>query len=151
MRPDKSRNGDFNVPSTPRAPNQYDAIGAFEHEISEVMGRFGAVGSIYGNRVYTPLDLFRYTSPGVRDTTIGPPSPYFSIDSGATNLGTYNNPAAGGDASDWVRSVAGDAFGSAYKGRPMTVSPTDLVEQTMLGYSLTPAGLAVAATAPGLA
>jgi hypothetical protein len=142
---------DFNVPSTPMAPNQYDAIGAFEHEISEVMGRFGAVGSIYGNRVYTPLDLFRYTSPGVRDTTIGPPSPYFSIDSGATNFGTYSNPAAGGDASDWVKSVAGDAFGAAYKGQPMTVSPTDLVEQTMLGYSLTSAGLAVATTAPGLA
>jgi hypothetical protein len=89
--------------------NQYDAVGAFDHEISEIMGRIGSVGSVYGSKMYTPLDLFRYTSAGVRDTTIGPTSPYFSIDGGVTNLGTYNNPATGGDASDWVRTLYGDS------------------------------------------
>ena len=63
------------------------------------MGRFGSVGTELGSGVYTPLDLFRYTSSGVRDLTVGPASPYFSINNGATNLGTYNNPASGGDAS----------------------------------------------------
>jgi hypothetical protein len=141
---------DFNAPTTPMQSNQYDAIGAFEHEISEVMGRIGAVGSVYGSRMYTPLDLFRYTSPGVRDTTIGPTSPYFSIDSGATNLGTYNNPATGGDPSDWVRTLYGDSYGGGYPGRTMTVSPTDLIEDSVLGYRFTAAGLA-ASTTPGLA
>jgi hypothetical protein len=141
---------DFNAPTIPMQSNQYDAIGAFEHEISEVMGRIGAVGSLYGSGMYTPLDLFRYSSPGVRDTTIGPTSPYFSIDSGATNLGTYNNPATGGDASDWVRTLSGDSYGGGYHGLTMTVSPTDLIEDSVLGYRFTAAGLA-ASTTPGLA
>ena len=78
----------------------------------------------------------------MRDLTVGPASPYFSINNGATNLGTYNNPASGGDASDWVRTLAGDFYGSGYSGRPAAVSPTDLVEDLVLGYKFTTAGLA---------
>jgi hypothetical protein len=137
---------DYNAPTTPVAPGQYDAIGAFAHEISEVMGRFGSVGKQLGANVYTPLDLFRYTSPGVRDLTVGPTSPYFSINGGATNLGTYNNPATGGDASDWVRTLVGDSYGSGYSGRTAAVSPTDLVEDSVLGYKFTPAGIAATHT-----
>ena len=137
---------DYNAPTTPVAAGQYDAIGALEHEISEVMGRFGSVGTELGSHVYTPLDLFRYTSSGVRDLTVGPTSPYFSINNGATNLGTYNNPASGGDASDWVRTLAGDSYGSGYSGRTGVVSPTDLVEDSVLGYKFTAAGLAATHT-----
>ena len=137
---------DYNAPTTPVAAGQYDAIGALEHEISEVMGRFGSVGTELGSHVYTPLDLFRYTSSGVRDLTVGPTSPYFSINNGATNLGTYNNPATGGDASDWVRTLAGDSYGSGYSGRTGVVSPTDLVEDSVLGYKFTAAGLAATHT-----
>jgi hypothetical protein len=137
---------DYNAPTTPVASGQYDAIGALEHEISEVMGRFGSVGTELGSDVYTPLDLFRYTSSGVRDLTVGPTSPYFSINNGATNLGTYNNPATGGDASDWVRTLAGDSYGSGYSGRTGVVSPTDLVEDSVLGYKFTAAGLAATHT-----
>jgi hypothetical protein len=133
---------DYNAPTTPVASGQYDAIGALEHEISEVMGRFGSVGAEVGSGVYTPLDLFRYTSSGVRDLTVGPASPYFSINNGATNLGTYNNPASGGDASDWVRTLAGDSYGSGYSGHTAVVSATDLVEDSVLGYKFTTAGLA---------
>ena len=133
---------DYNAPTTPVAAGQYDAIGELEHEISEVMGRFGSVGTELGSGVYTPLDLFRYTSSGVRDLTVGPASPYFSINNGATNLGTYNNPATGGDASDWVRTLAGDSYGWGYSGRTSVVSATDLVEDSVLGYKFTTAGLA---------
>jgi hypothetical protein len=133
---------DYNAPTTPVAAGQYDAIGELAHEISEVMGRFGSVGTELGSGVYTPLDLFRYTSSGVRDLTVGPASPYFSINNGATNLGTYNNPASGGDASDWVRTLAGDSYGYGYSGRTSVVSPTDLVEDSVLGYKFTTAGLA---------
>ena len=40
----------------------YDAVGALQHEFTEVMGRVGSVGVAVGSGVYTPLDLFRYTS-----------------------------------------------------------------------------------------
>ena len=132
--------------STPVAAGQYDAIGALEHEISEVMGRIGSVGKELGTGVYTALDLFRYTSPGVRDLTVGPASPFFSINNGVTNLGTYNNPATGGDASDWVRTLAGNSYGSGYSGRTSVVSPTDLVEDSVLGYKFSAAGLAATHT-----
>jgi hypothetical protein len=137
---------DYNAPATPVASGQYDAIGAFAHEISEVMGRFGSVGKQLGANVYTPLDLFRYTSSGVRDLTVGPSSPYFSINGGATNLGTYNNPATGGDASDWVRTLVGDSYGSGYAGHTAAVSATDLVENSVLGYRFTAAGIAATQT-----
>ena len=73
------------------------------------MGRIGSVGSIFGPDIYTPLDLFRYTSSGVRDLTTGSAAAYFSINGGATNLGVYNNPLYGGDASDWLTSLVGDS------------------------------------------
>ena len=105
------------------------------------MGRFGSVGTELGSDVYTPLDLFRFTSSGVRDLTVGPASPYFSINNGATNLGTYNNPASGGDASDWVRTLAGDSYGSGYSGRTAVVSPTDLVEEFGAGLQVYDCGI----------
>jgi hypothetical protein len=70
-------------PSNRAVNGDYDAIGVLEHEISEVMGRVGALGMTGANGEqnwhgwYTPLDLFRYASPGVRDLTPGPG--YFSV------------------------------------------------------------------------
>jgi hypothetical protein len=129
-----------NVPGNRVGPDQYDAIGIAKHEISEVMGRVGSVGSVMGPDVYTPLDLFRYAADGVRDLT--PAAGYFSIDHGATNLGVYNNPADGGDASDWTPSMIGDSYGDGYPGQRAVVSPADIVENSVLGYTMTPAALA---------
>jgi hypothetical protein len=137
----------FSFTGNPSA-GQYDAIGAFEHELSEVMGRVGSVGSLFGANVYTPLDMFRFSSPGVHDLTAGPG--YFSVDNGNTNLGTYNNPLNGGDASDWTPSLAGDSYGSGYQGRVAAVSPTDIIEDSVLGYRMTPLAVAQTSTA-GLA
>lgn len=116
----------------------YDATGIAEHEISEIMGRVGSEGQLFGSGVYTPLDLFRYSGVNVRD--LAPGSGYFSIDGGATNLGTYNNPLAGGDASDWISSHIGDSYGFGYSGHTAVVSPTDILENAVLGYHLTQAG-----------
>lgn len=115
--------------------NQFDATGAIEHEISEVMGRIGSVGAEFGSNIYTPLDLFRYSSAGVHDTVAGPG--YFSTNGGVTNLGTYNDPTQGGDATDWTSSLVGDSYGFAYLGKPLVVSPTDIVEDAVLGYNMT--------------
>ena len=132
-------------PITAPGFNQYDAIGTFAHELSEVMGRVGSLGSLFGTNVYTPLDLFRYSSPGTRDLTAGPG--YFSVDNGTTDLGTYNNPQNGGDAADWIPTLVGDSYGSGYAGVRAMVSPTDIIENSVLGYKMTSSALTYTATA----
>ena len=113
--------------------------GIAEHELSEVMGRTSSLGSIDGANEYTPLDLFRYSSPGARDLTPG--TGYFSINNGTTKLGTYNNPSNGGDAGDWASILSGDSYGAFMRaGTTSVVSPTDVLENAVLGYHLTAAG-----------
>jgi len=113
------------------ASGTYDAFGTMEHEITEVMGRIEDLGED-GND--TPLDLFRYTSPGVRDLRPGPGS--FSIN-GTDLLAQFNNSAAnGGDAGDWASSVRDDSFDDASEpGIANVVSPTDLRVMDVLGYT----------------
>ena len=124
----------------PTAAGYFDAVGALEHEISAVMGRVGAVGSAYGAGLYTPLDLFRYSAPGVRATSASAASPYFSVDKGVTNLGNYSTVQ---DYADWSYSlVRGDAYGAASAGATLAMSRYDLAEQAVLGYNFTAAGLA---------
>ena len=137
-------NWDWNSVTTPVTSGQYDAIGTFAHEFSEVMGRVGSVGYAEGGGNYTPLDLFRYTSPGILDTTVNTGA-YFSIDGGNTNLGTYNNPLVS-DAGDWVNSLVGDAYGAERPGVAGVVSSIDLVEDSVLGFNLTAAGLSATRT-----
>jgi hypothetical protein len=136
------------TPNTKPAANQYDAIGTFLHEFSEVMGRTGSLGYTDGTNVFTPLDLFRYSSSGTRDLTPG--SGYFSVNNGVTNLGTYNNPRNGGDTADWIPSLVGDSYGSGYAGVQAALSPTDIIENSVLGYRMTPTAVS-ATTSPKLA
>ncbi len=122
-------------PDDRSVPGDYDAIGAIEHEISEVLGRIGTVGTFQfqGANVYDPLDLFRYASPGVRALTAGPGS--FSID-GQTLLQPFNNPLNGGDVADWLPSIEGDSFGDGYPGIEGAVTPVDLTVMDILGYDI---------------
>jgi hypothetical protein len=95
---------------TPGA-NQTDFVAVAEHEISEGMGRLASVGAGGNENI---LDLFRYTSPGVRDTTFvasgTSDTAYFSVDGGVTSGGTVNNdqtqliysPPASYDLGDWT-------------------------------------------------
>jgi hypothetical protein len=138
-----------NIVGNKIAANQFDAIGNAEHEISEIMGRIGTEGALMnGKATYTPLDLFRYTSDGVRDVT--PSVGYFSINGGRSNLSGYNNPHNGGDAADWA--TANGTVGASYDaynaftspGATATVSPVDIIEDAVLGYRLTTAGVAEA-------
>ena len=76
------------------AAGTYDALGVIEHEISEVLGRTSALSAHDGSGVHTPLDLFRYSSSGVR--ALQPGTGYFSIDGGNTALATFNDPAGSG-------------------------------------------------------
>ena len=93
----------YSATATPAA-NQYYFIGVAEHEISEVMGRISLLNR--QPQDYSPMDLYRYSSPGVRDLTTGGSgsTAYFSINNGTTNLGTWNNQTSNGDLGDWYPS-----------------------------------------------
>ena len=120
-------------PNNRAVPGYYDAIGTIEHEISEVMGRTGSLGTYDGTGIYTPLDLFRYSAVGVRQ--LSPGAGNFSV-TGQTLLTAYNNPTLGGDAADWISTLGGDAFGDGYQGVTSLVSATDVTEMNVLGYNL---------------
>jgi autotransporter passenger strand-loop-strand repeat protein/probable HAF family extracellular repeat protein len=84
-------------------------IAAAEHEISEGMGRLSKIANF--NLFNTVMDLFRYTTDNgsvVRDTLPGLPlsnaTAFFSLDNGATSLGTWNNDPDLGDTIEQVLS-----------------------------------------------
>jgi len=90
--------GGFSADWTKAAPsssNQYYMIGVIEHELTEVMGRVSYDGTNVNNALsYTLMDLFRYSAPGVHQTTNGDPA-YFSINNGNNVYYYWNNPAFG--------------------------------------------------------
>ena len=139
------------------ATGKYDAIGALQHEFTEVMGRVGSVGAAVGPGVYTALDLYRYTSTNNADHTHGTPersltqqgpnTDYFSINGGATNLGDYNASNGSNDYADWSANMGADPFGFAFTGVTETMSGNDAIEQSVIGWNLTAKGIALAQTA----
>lgn len=125
------------------ASGKFDALGALQHEISEVLGRTGSVGRAFGPKVYTPLDLFRY-----KDTAQGPQralsaggggNDYFSIDGGRTRLATYNSTSGGDDYAD-LTATDGDAYGFGVAGQKSKLTSADVLSLAVLGYNLTAAG-----------
>lgn len=119
------------------APGTYDFLAVAEHEISEVLGRFGLMGTTVDNQPgWAVQDLYRYTSPGVRAGN-GSQSSYFSVDGGQTNLKPFNN-VSGGDIGDWA-SGTNDAFNAfSYSGVVDSFSPTDFTMMQALGYQTIP-------------
>jgi hypothetical protein len=121
------------------------------------MGRVGSVGAVVGSGVYTPLDLFRYTSTNNNNpsqgtperalTQQGPNTDYFSIDGGATNLGDYNASNASVDYADWSTNMTADPFGDAFSGVVEPMSGNDAIEVAAIGWNLTARGVQLAATA----
>ncbi len=123
-------------PNNRSVPGDFDAVGAIEHEISEVLGRIAGSGTVEnGTPDYSPLDLFRYASAGVLALT--PEGASFSID-GTHLLLPFNNPTGGNDAGDWDTTVLGDSFGEGAQGRAGLVSATDLEVMDVLGFTLAP-------------
>ena len=128
---------------------KYDAVGAMEHEISEVLGRTGSVGRAFGPNVYTSLDLFRYkpangATPAARAVTPGGANDFFSIDGGVTNLGNFNSTNGGDDYADWNARELGDAYGFGQAGVTAATPARDFIVMAAIGYNLTARGLAAA-------
>src|SRR4029077_19821125 len=124
---------------TPGATEVY-LVGVIEHEFSEVMGRTSFLDT---RGEYGILDLYRYASPGVRQTGTGDPA-YFSIDGGFTNLDNFNDPRlAAGDLGDWAPDVGrsgafqyagADAFdNNSLPGQINGLTLTDLTLMAALG------------------
>ncbi len=88
---------------------------------------------------YGILDLFRYSAPGVPDTTVNPPDPYtsayFSVDGGNTPLDDFNT-TPGTDLGDWAPSAGHDAF-LAVDGNPNSAEFTsvDTTVMNVLGWN----------------
>jgi hypothetical protein len=126
--------------ATPGA-GQYYFVGVAEHEISEVMGRVSLLAdTINSSAAYSVMDLFRYSGPGINQTTTGDPS-YFSIDGGNTNLNNFNNYTTGnqGDLGDWAPSAGNDAYDdNSNPGVINEVTPTDLTLMNVLGWDEAP-------------
>jgi hypothetical protein len=123
----------------------YYFIGAVEHEITEDMGR---VSLLDERRTYAPIDLFRYSAAGVRDTTTGGngSTAYFSIDNGDTDLGTWNNQTSNGDLADWygsnIPNHGDDSFDDySPSGVVNIVSQSDITLMQAIGWSTTSAAV----------
>jgi hypothetical protein len=117
-----------------------DVINATEHQISEcVMGRVGGLGD--NQNGWSTMDLFRYNSSGVLDTTDGRDgqTTFFSFNGGSTlsslewnNLfNTSGQKVSSDDTSDFAET---DVFGAGSTGETDTLSATDLNVMDVLGW-----------------
>ena len=119
---------------------EYYFVGTVEHEITEDMGRVSLLNE--QPRDYSPIDLFRYSAPGVRDLKTGSKrsTAYFSINNGDTDLGTWNNHTKNGDLGDWygkhIPNGGDDAFNDySDPGVVNAFSSSDLTLMQSLGWT----------------
>ena len=151
-------------------PDDYDLQSVAMHEIDEVLGIGGAgstlqlTGSYTGQAAPTgdigALDLYRYSAPGTRSFSLDPnvAQPYFSITGGTTRLVYFNQNGAGGsDFADWGAGVAGAAYGNTppqvqdafgNPGTQQNLASNELTALDIIGWNLTPAGMAVEQAVP---
>ena len=133
-------------PNVAAVAGQFSAVGALEHEISEVLGRScGSDGSLSP----TALALFRYSAPGVIDTSGSYAGAYFSVDGGVTHL--FPMGEQGSDLADWGSGVSGDALGYASSGSAELFSATDIAVMNAIGYKTSVAPTVTSATFTGAA
>jgi hypothetical protein len=124
-------------------PGNYGLQAVATHELDEALGA-GGLGSFLGTSFPVgPLDLFRYSAPGVRSfTTNAGATAYFSIDGGNTVL-SYFNQVAGADYGDWKSAPDApgfpvqvqDAFGSP--GTNPALGVNELTSLNVIGWGLT--------------
>ena len=117
-----------------------DVTSILEHEISEgVMGRVGGLGD--QNGVWSTMDLFRFSSPGVRDFTDGRDglTTHFSVNGSPLSSLSFNNEflsngtqANFDDTADFTQS---DVYGTNQAGETDTLSQTDITVMDALGWT----------------
>ena len=128
-------------PNTTPAAGAYDFVGTLEHEITEVMGRISLINFQPNN--YAPMDLFRYTSTGARDTAAGGSGSlaYFSVDGGQTLLKSWNNDPNNGDLGDWYGQGGNDSANDySSSGVTNPFSATDITLMQAIGWTVASSG-----------
>ncbi len=127
-------------------PGYYSLQSVAAHELDEALGIGGAGSDLGYSSAVGPLDLYRYSAPGVRSYTTDPnATSYFSINGGTTVL-SYFNQTAGADYGDWLSNPipAGfepqvqDAFGTP--GANPALGVNELTALNVVGYSLNSQG-----------
>jgi hypothetical protein len=143
---------DFSPNTTPTT-NEYYLVGALEHEITEVMGRVSYLDS---PGEFGTADLYRYSALGVRSDAPGGSgsTAHFSVDNGATNLGSWNNQVSNGDLADWYPQGpapgGNDAFNDySNPGVINAISSSDVTLMQALGWTVASPGPYTAADVNG--
>ena len=139
-----------------------DFVGVAIHEIGHALGFRSGVDSVnsaitsntdldFGFRVFTGLDMFRYSAnDGILDLSVGTAS-YFSLDGGATNLGFFStgttdpqdNGGDGRQASHWKDNLGLGIMDPTANGAGQlnTVSELDLRAFDVIGWDLASASV----------
>ena len=124
------------ITSTTPTAGLYSLQTVAAHEIDEILGTPSGLNLNTPNTIM-PIDLYRYTAPGVRSFTNNTSvAPYLSFNGGVTNLVNYNHDGSGdwGDFASGQGLYVQNAYGPPGTG---TVNPT--VELQMLdaiGYTV---------------
>lgn len=138
------------------ANNKLDFISVAEHEIGHALGFVSGVDTIdycqafnatcgittptdmESYALYSPLDLFRYSSNGVRDLTTGTASS-FSVDGGASSIASFSTGAFTGNT--WQASHFGPGTPNLMSpylapGQSYDASARDLAAFDAIGWNL---------------
>lgn len=121
-------------PSGGVAAGTYDFLAVAEHEIDHALGRIPGLFSSTTSPVFrTPLDLLRYTAPGVLAST-DTGTDYLSLNGGTTVLQQLSTT---GDTSD-VTNPADVQTAFTGAGNAPSLTTADLQVLQALGYTLAP-------------